>query len=134
MKLTNQVKATKEAIADFVQNYPSDTPLAMLNILKFRDRAEGGQESGEEAYNRYGLNVYPLMVKYGGNVLWAGKVNKTIIGDQEDQPDRILIVAWPSKEAFVSFSASEEYKLVGEDRQIALVYGGLLATETLNFG
>ena len=134
MNLTNQVMPTTESFMDFMQNYPSETPLVMLNILKFRDRAEGDEMSGEEAYNRYGRNVYPLMVKYGGNVIWAGKVNYTLIGDQEDQPDRILVVSWPSKEAFVAFSTSEEYKPIGKDREIALVYGGLLATETLNFG
>ncbi len=134
MNLTNQVMGTKEAFMDFMQNYPSETPLVMLNILKFREKAEGSEESGEEAYRRYGRNVHPLMVKYGGKVLWAGKVNNTIIGDLEDQPDQILIVSWPSKEAFVAFSTSDEYKPVGKDRKIALVYGGLLATETLNFG
>jgi len=36
MNLTNQVMGTKEAFMDFIQNYPSDTPVVMLNILKFK--------------------------------------------------------------------------------------------------
>lgn len=134
MNLTNQVMATKEAFVDFIKNYPSGTPLVMLNILKFKAKSGQGDETGERAYNRYGKNVHPLMTKVGGKVLWAGKTTKTIIGDLEDQPDRILLVQYPSKEAFIEFTTSDEYKVVGKDREIALEYGALLATETLPFG
>lgn len=133
MNLTNQVMATKEAFVDFMKNYPSDTPLVMLNILKFKETATGGEESGKSAYNRYGKRVHPLMVKHGGEVLWAGTPQKTIIGDLENQPDRILLVKWPSKEAFIAFTTSEEYQPIGKDREMALEYGALIASETIKF-
>lgn len=133
MHLTNQVLATREAFVDFMQNYPSGTPVVMLNILKFKERTEDGQESGEEAYNRYGVNVAPLVAKVGGKILWGGKVNTTLIGDLDVQPDRILVVYYPSKEAFIEMSTSQAYAKVGGDREKALEYGGLIVTETLDF-
>ena len=52
MKLTNQVLPTKDNMVDFVKNYPSQTPLCMVNIVKYKDKLEDGR-TGEEAYNTY---------------------------------------------------------------------------------
>ncbi len=133
MHLTNQILATREAFVDFIQNYPSGTPLVMLNILKFKERTDDGAESGEAAYNRYGANVAPLLAKVGGKVLWGGQVKRTLIGDLDIQPDRILIVYYPSKEAFIEMSTSDAYAKIGGDREKALEYGGLIVTETMDF-
>ena len=133
MHLTNQVTPPKEEFVDFIKNYPSQTPLVMLNVLKFKSKSGNGDESGETAYNRYGKNVKPLLEKVGAKAIWAGNVKKTVIGDYNAQPDRILIVYYPSKEAFIEMSTSEAYLKIGDDRKIALEYGGLIATETVDF-
>ena len=72
-------------------------------------------------------------VKDGGKAIWAGNVTQTVIGDYTSQPDRILIVYYPSKEAFIEMATSEAYAEIKEDREIALEYGGLIATETIDF-
>lgn len=131
MHLTNQVMADKEAFVDFIKNYPSDTPVTMLNILKFKPITADGITTGKQSYNDYGTAVASLVDKVGGKLLWSGKVKKTIIGDQTDQPDRILVVEYPSKEAFVAMSTSEEYAKISHLREFALEYGGLIATETI---
>ena len=133
MHLTNQVTAPKENFVDFIKNYPSGTPLVMLNILKFKAQSGKGDETGERAYNRYSRNVAPLLKKVGGKAIWAGNVTQTVIGDYTSQPDRILIVYYPSKEAFIEMATSEAYAEIKEDREIALEYGGLIATETIDF-
>ena len=102
-------------------------------VLKFKSKSGNGDESGEAAYNRYGKNVKPLLEKVGAKAIWAGNVKKTVIGDYTSQPDRILIVYYPSKEAFIEMSTSEAYLKIGNDRKIALEYGGLIATETIDF-
>lgn len=130
MNLTNQVLAPKENFVDFIKNYPSQTPLCMLNILKFKDKCEDGR-TGEEAYNTYMKEVRPLLEKVGGKTIWAGNVVKTIIGDYKTQPDRILVVSYPSKEAFIEMSTSEAYAAIGHHRHLSLEYGGLIATETI---
>jgi uncharacterized protein (DUF1330 family) len=132
MNLINQVMAEKEAFVDFIKNYPSDTPVVMLNLLKFKEKATEGDKTGEESYNDYGKAVDPLLKKVGGKLIWSGKVNQTIIGDSLDQPHRVFIVEYPSKEAFIEMSTSKEYAKISHLREFALEYGGLIATETLN--
>ena len=133
MHLTNQVLATSEVFVDFIKNYPAQTPLVMLNMLKFKEKTDDGVETGEAAYDRYGRNVAPLLAKVGGKAIWGGQVQRTLIGDLSSQPDRILIVYYPSKEAFIEMATSEAYAKISHDRERALVYGGLIVTETMDF-
>ena len=90
---------SKENFIDFMKNYPSQTPLVMVNIIKYKKQLEDGR-TGEEAYNTYNAKTAPLLAKVGGKLIWAGNTTKTIIGDLDNQPDRFLIVWYPSKEAF----------------------------------
>lgn len=133
MNLTNQVMASKEDFVNFIKNYPADTPVVMFNILKFKNQTDDGSKTGEASYNEYGKACDPLIKKVGGRVIWAGKVNKTVIGDSSDQPHRILVVEYPSKQAFIDMSTSEEYAKISHLREMALEYGGLIATETISF-
>ena len=130
MHLTNQILAPKENFVDFIKNYPSQTPLVMMNILKFKDKTEDGR-TGEEAYNTYSKHVTPLLEKVGGKAIWAGNTTQTVIGDYDNQPDRFLVVYYPSKEAFIEMSTSDEYAAIGHHRHESLEYGGLIATETM---
>jgi len=101
-----------------------------VNILKFKDLTEDGR-TGEEAYETYSKHVTVLLEKIGGKAIWAGKTKQTVIGDYENQPDMFLVVYYPSKEAFIKMSTSEEYKAIGHHRHSSLEYGGLIATETV---
>jgi len=131
MLLNNQIVATGEQIKKIAQDYPKNTPVVMVNILKFKAKTDKGDESGQAAYMRYSKNVAPLLEKAGGKVLWSGQVNMTIIGDTEDQPDMVLVVEYPSIQNFLAMVTSSEYQAVKEDREIALEYGGLLASSSL---
>jgi len=130
MHLTNQVLAPTEKFVDFIKNYPSQTPLCMLNILKFKDQTDDGK-TGKEAYKIYSAKVAPLLEKVGGKMMWGGNVKQTVIGDYTTQPDLILVVYYPSKEAFIEMTTSKEYEAISHHRHEALEYGGLMATETL---
>lgn len=63
-----------------------ETPIVMLNLLKFRATAKYPANlphkpcSGPEAYQRYSAAVFPFLVGVGGKMLQAGKVEATIIG------------------------------------------------------
>ncbi|MEM8863016.1 MAG: DUF1330 domain-containing protein [Chloroflexota bacterium] len=134
MNLNDQVTPQREDFFAFMNDYPADTPVAMINILKFKEKSGKGDESGQAAYLRYSKNMEPLLAKAGAKILWGGKVNQTVIGDTSDQPHMVFIVEYPSKQAFIDMSTSEEYKVIGQDREIALEYGGLLASSTINQG
>jgi len=129
MQLNNQIHPTKEQFRNLVANYPADQPVIMINILKYREKARKGNESGVSAYERYGQNVIPFMKKVGAQLLWRGKVNSTLIGDSKEQPDTILLVRYPTLQHFIDMTSDPEYVKVSEDRSIALEYGGLWACE-----
>jgi len=128
MNLTNQIHATKEQLKA-LNNYPADTPVVMVNILKFKEKSGNGDESGKAAYARYSKNVFPLVAKNGGKLVWKGEVMNIVIGDSNNAPDTILLVEYPSVQAFFNMATSEEYAAVANDRVIALEYGGLFATK-----
>ncbi|MGB1242531.1 MAG: DUF1330 domain-containing protein [Chitinophagales bacterium] len=131
MNLTNQVTPSKEEFVDFIKNYPSNTPITMVNILKFKEKSGNGDESGKAAYLRYSKNMTSFITEAGGKVVWMGNITKTIIGDYDSQPDMVLIVSYPSKESFIAMSTTPEYEEVSKDRKMALEYGALLASTTI---
>jgi uncharacterized protein (DUF1330 family) len=133
MHLTDQVMAQKEHMLKFIQEYPSNTPVCMLNILKFKEDLKDGKERSKASYDLYSLHVAPLLESAGGRVLWAGEVAHTIVGDLNQQPDRILVVYYPSKEAFLNMVTSEAYAKISHYREVALEYGGLIANSSLRF-
>ena len=134
MNLTNQVSPSKEEFVDFIKNHPSNTPLVMVNIIKFKEKSGNGEETGKQAYLRYSKNMESFLIKAGGKVIWSGMVNRTIIGDYSNQPDMFIIVSYPSKEAFINMSTTPEYEEVSKDRKIALEYGALMAATTILSG
>lgn len=128
MKLTNQIEATRDQFVDFIKNYPKNTPVAMVNILKFKEKSGNNDETGREAYKRYSKNMTGLLAKYEGKVLWSGNVQKTVIGDALEQPDMFLVVEYPTAQHFADMATCPEYQVLKKDRLIALEYGGLVAT------
>lgn len=43
MNLTNQVVPSKENFIDFMKSYPSQTPVVMVNIIKYKGQLEDGR-------------------------------------------------------------------------------------------
>ena len=127
--LLTQVHPTKEQLSQLMK-YPKDTPLTMVNILKFKAKTENGNESGKNAYARYLKNVQPFIAKAAAKLIWKGTVASTIIGDLNDQPDMIFLIEYPSVDHFLGMVSNPEYQKVAKDRTIALDYGGLIACQT----
>jgi len=125
MNLT-QVTPTPEQMNQLMA-YPKDTPIVMVNIIKFKQLTENGTETGQEAYARYFKNVQPFVAKSMAKLIWRGEVSSTIIGDSENEPHMILLVEYPSVNHFLSMVSNPDYQKVAQDRTIALEYGGLIA-------
>jgi len=129
MQLT-QIKPSQEQIAQLMA-YPKDTPVVMVNILKFKTKTENGNENGQEAYTRYYTNTQAFIGKAKAKLIWKGAVATTVIGDSNDQPDMIFLVEYPSTNHFLGVITSLEYQKIANDRTIALEYGGLIACQTI---
>ena len=102
-------------------------PLYMLNLLKFKEKAEyaDGRETdltGEEAYRLYGVGVSQLILEMGGGFEFAGKANALVIGDGDLEWDQVAIVRYPSFEHFARMTTSKAYAEVHVHRDAGLAH------------
>jgi len=125
--LSNQVSPTDAQLAE-LQAYSQNTPLVMLNILKFKVKI-GTNETGQEVYERYLKNASPFVEKAGAKLIWKGQVHNTVIGDSDQQPHVVFLVEYPTVNHFFAMVSNPEYKKIAGDRTIALEYGGLIACQ-----
>jgi uncharacterized protein (DUF1330 family) len=73
--------------------------------------------------------VVPHLAQVGGTVRYAGHSPSTVIGDgQMPGWDAILVVEYPSPQAFIDMVTDPDYLKVHEDRAAALDRGDLIAT------
>ncbi len=128
---------TPDQLRDLVES-TVDSPVVMLNLLRFRDRATGGTGrdglSGREAYARYGANVRPFLEAVGGRVLWQGRADSVVIGGSDDAWDAVILVEYPSRRAFLEMVSSPRYQAVAADREAALEDSRLIATTAMTPG
>lgn len=130
MKIS-KIDPTRESIKALASEYPKDTPVTMLNILKFKAKVDGSDETGIDAYKRYGSNATKHLKEAGAKIIFAGEVKNVVIGDTDDMAHQILLVQYPSVKHFLDMAMSPAYQAITHDRTMALEYGGLIACQTL---
>ncbi len=108
-----------KALADL----PADSPVVMINLLKFH------AGDGVQHYQQYAREVQPHLDRVGAAVRYAGTTPHNIIGDGE-RPwwDAILVVEYPSPQAFADMVLDPGYQRVHGHRAAALEQGDLVAT------
>lgn len=105
------------------ENLPPGEPVVMINLLKFK------QEGGRERYLQYTREVQPHLDRVGGTVRYAGTNPANIIGDGESPWwEAILVVEYPSSQAFSDMVTDPGYQQVHGHRAAALTQGDLVAT------
>jgi len=111
----------------------SEGPVVMLNLLRFKDAADGIDEgvSGPEAYERYGEAVAPFLERVGGRLLLAVEAQQMIIGPEELEWDMVLMVEYPSRKRFLEMATDPDYLAIHEHRAAALEDSRLIACQTL---
>ena len=125
MQIINEVQPSDpEQIAALAEPGP-DGPTYMVNLLKFKERAEyaDGRETdltGAEAFAQYGLGVVPLVEKHGGRVIFSGAVNWLMLGQADEMWDQVSVVEYPSRAALFAMATSEEYAEVSVHRDAGL--------------
>jgi uncharacterized protein (DUF1330 family) len=120
---------TKEQIQALVDS-PLETPVVMLNLLKFADRASGGadgKESGRDSYARYGERMRSMLEQTGARVLFQGRADSVVIGGEADDWDAVILVEYPSRQAFLEMTSSPVYREVSKDRSAGLTDSRLIA-------
>jgi uncharacterized protein (DUF1330 family) len=109
---------------------PADTPVVMVNLLRFKDRADapGEGRSGVDAYKLYGEPMRRIVEEGGGRFLWMGRVDSFVIGASDTPFDAIALVEYPSRRAFVEIVNDPRVREIGAHRAAGLEGQWLVAT------
>ena len=124
MKVVNAVFPPPEQAAAFFGG-AEDGPFVMINLLKFKERADypDGSDaalSGREAYARYGAGVQSCLAAVGGKALYAGGVTDLMLGEVEELWDMVALAQYPSRAAMMKMIQSPEYQAIEKHRVAGL--------------
>ena len=126
------IDPTRDSVARFVAAFPDAQPLVMVNLLRFRDQADDldgrAPRSGRAAYAEYSRQVMPLLAAVGGKPLWMGRAHASLVAPEGEAWDEVLLVQYPSREAFLKMIRSSEYRAIVHHRTAALSDARLSAT------
>jgi len=128
MNVVNAVFPPADQAAVFFAR-AEDGPFVMINLLRFRERADypDGSDrhlSGREAYARYAAGVRHCLEAVGGKALYAGAVTELMIGEVEDLWDMVALAQYPSRAAMMAMVQSPDYQAI-EKHRIAGLAGQL---------
>lgn len=107
---------------------PRDTPIEMLNLVRFREQARYPEDhpyaaetlSGAQAYERYGSESKPVLDRVGGSILWRGGFETVLIGPEDERWDAMFIARYPNSGAFLAMVTDPEYQKAVVNRQAAV--------------
>lgn len=124
MKVINQVHPSPEQAKAFFGD-PDDSPFVMINLLKFKDKAEyaDGSDadlSGHEAYLRYGMAVRAHIERVGGKAGYAGPVTGLMLGEVEELWDMVALAQYPNPAAMRDMVMNPDYQLISKHRDAGL--------------
>lgn len=124
MQVTNAVFPSMEQATAFFGS-PENGPFVMVNLLKFKDKAEYADGSdanltGAEAYARYGKAVQACLTSVGGRQVYAGPVTGLMLGEVEELWDMVALAEYPSLAAMQAMVSSPEYQAIEHHRKAGL--------------
>ncbi|SEP40350.1 protein of unknown function [Rhodospirillales bacterium URHD0017] len=104
--------------APVLKALPDDTPVTMLNLMRFRERSLDGNGSGWDAYLRYSKLTIRLIKAQGGTIVWAGDAEAVALGAPDRHRwDYVALVRYPSRAAFLAMMNSPQYAVANVERE-----------------
>lgn len=119
---------------DAFKALPRDTPIHMLNLLRFRDKAAypSGHShadkglTGRQAYAEYGRTSGPVFTRVGGSIVWRGRMETMVIGPTDKHWDMAFIAYYPNSAAFLEMVTDPDYRIAVVNRQAAVLTSRLI--------
>ncbi len=98
------------------KDLPRDTPIHMLNLIKFRGVAEypeghplhGKGLTGREAYAIYKEGFQRVVAQDGAGMVWEAPMECVVTGPAEEW-DEAFVMGYPNSAAFMAMVKNEEY-------------------------
>jgi uncharacterized protein (DUF1330 family) len=116
------VDPTGADLKRFLEEDPGG-PVVMLNLLKFK---EGGE--GRRSYREYAQRIQPFLEELGAELVYLGDTSTTLVAPAGHDWDAVLLVRYPSREAFSRMVANPDYQQITSLRTEALDAAVLQAT------
>ena len=132
MKVENKVMPNEKQMEEFLEK-GNDEPIFMVNLLKFKEKAEYPDKretdlTGREAYAIYGAEVVKHLEKVGSKPIFGSDVTRLMLGEVEELWDSVAIAMYPSRQAMIDMMQSKEYQAIHHHRDAGLA--GQLNIET----
>jgi uncharacterized protein (DUF1330 family) len=123
MNVVNAVTPTVQQITDFFG--AKEGPFVMINLLKFKARAEypdgrDAELTGFEAYMRYGIAVRAELERVGARAGHAGPVTGLLLGEVEELWDMVAMAHYPSLAAMRAMVEHPDYQAIAVHRTAGL--------------
>jgi len=114
MRVENAVMPQPEQVKAFFFG-EENGPMVMVNLLKFKDKAEypdgsNADWTGKQAYLVYGAAVQKCLELVGGRAVFSGDVTGLILGDVEELWDMVALAYYPSPQAMMQMVGLPEYQ------------------------
>ncbi len=95
--------------------------VVMLNLLRFKP-------DGRPSYTTYAREIQPFLEKVKADVLFFGDCDTILVAPDSHQWDAVLLVRYPSRQAFSQMVADPDYQGITGLRTEALDSAVLQAT------
>lgn len=114
-EVTSYIDPSRENFQAF-KELPRDTPIQMLNLIKFRDLADyaeghpnhGKGLTGREAYAIYLEGFQRLVAGDGAAMVWEAQQECVVTGPA-DEWDEVFVMGYPNSGVFMAMVKNEEY-------------------------
>ena len=124
MEYENALQPSPEQVEETILSKEKG-PIYMVNLLKYKDRAEyaDGRETsltGREAYALYGQGVVETLTDVGGSVVFGGEVVGLLVGQVDELWDDVAIAMYPDGAAMAEMISSPKYQAIHVHREAGL--------------
>lgn len=99
------VDPTPEQVSRLVEE-DNGGPVVMLNLLRYKP------DGGRESYEAYGAKALPFLQEAGAEIVFAGEAASPLIGEEDSNWDTVILVRYPSVQAFLDMVTSEGYQAI----------------------
>ena len=114
-----------------------DDPILMVNLLKFKDKAQyddgrATNLTGREAYEIYVTETREHLANVGAELILGGEVNGLLLGEVEELWDAFGVARYPSRKAMIAMARNPAY--IESEKHRAAGLAGQLNIEVSEHG
>ena len=109
MEKQSYLNMNPKQLSEFAKS-ETNTPVVMLNMIKYKAHVTETGKSGKESYSDYMKQATPFFLKANAEIVFYGSPKHMLIGPEEDTLwDDVLIVKYHSVADFMTMIMAKGY-------------------------